>query len=173
MISSVGGLLPSASKRIKLTRRAEYGLIPIPTAVEDLNKKTSSVEISIESLRNTVNPAEDILLEPFDVVTVERAEPVYVAGEVGKVGAVELGERDSLSVIQALTLAGGFNRDANRGKVRILRPILNTSRRAEIEVDLKDPTKNTGSLRNPITVMVTWGSRINWRSLLTSSTSSS
>jgi protein involved in polysaccharide export with SLBB domain len=36
-----------------------------------------------------------------------------------------------------LTLSGGFSRDANRGKVRILRQVANTSRRAEIEVDLK------------------------------------
>jgi hypothetical protein len=42
-------------------------------------------------------------------------------------------------------LAGGFNRDANRGKVRILRPILNTSRRAEIEVDLKDLFEGKGN----------------------------
>jgi hypothetical protein len=33
-------------------------------------------------------------------------------------------------------MAGGFSRDANRGKVRILRPILNTDRRAAIDVDV-------------------------------------
>jgi hypothetical protein len=32
-------------------------------------------------------------------------------------------------------MAGGFGREANRGKVRILRPILNTDRRAAIDVD--------------------------------------
>jgi polysaccharide biosynthesis/export protein len=137
MLSSIGGLQPNASRRITITRRAESGSIPLPTAVADPEKKISTVEISMASLRNNVNPAEDIGLAAFDVISVERAELVYVNGEVGKVGGIELGERDSVSVAQALTMAGGFTRDANRGKVRILRPILNTNRRAEIEVDLK------------------------------------
>lgn len=137
MLSSIGGLQPNAARHIKLTRRAEYGPIPLPSAVEDPVKKVSTVEISMGSLRDNVNPAEDILLQPYDVISVERAELVYVNGEVGKIGGIELGERDSVSIAQALTMAGGFGRDANRGKVRILRPILGTNRRAAIDVDIK------------------------------------
>ena len=137
MLSSIGGLQPNASRRIKVTRRAEYGTIPLPNAVEDTGKKVSTVEIGIGSLRDNVNPAEDIVLEPFDVISVERAELVYLAGEIGRVGGIELGERDSVSVSQAVTLSGGFSKDANRSKVRILRPIVNTNRRAVIEIDAK------------------------------------
>jgi polysaccharide export outer membrane protein len=137
MLSSIGGLQTNASRRIKVTRRAEYGNIPLSNAVEDPERKTTSVEISMGSLRENVNPAEDIVLQPFDVISVERAEMVYVNGEVGRVGGIELGERDSVSITQALTLAGGFQRDANRSGVRILRPILNTDRRAAIEVNVK------------------------------------
>jgi len=137
MLSSIGGLQPNAARHIKVTRRMEYGTIPLPNAVEDPEKKISSVEISIGSLRENVNPAEDIVLQPYDVVSVERAELVYVNGDVGKVGGIELGERDSVSITQALTMAGGFGRDADQSKVRILRPILNTDRRAEIDIDAK------------------------------------
>lgn len=137
MLASIGGLQPNASRRIKVTRRAEYGAIPLPNAVDETEKKVSTVEIGLGSLRENVNPAEDIVLEPYDVISVERAELVYVNGEVLKVGGIELGERDSISIAQALTLSGGFTRDANRSKVRILRQVANTSRRAEIEVDLK------------------------------------
>jgi polysaccharide export outer membrane protein len=128
MLSSIGGLQANASRHIKVTRRSEYGTIPLPNAVDDPEKKLSTVEISMGSLRENVNPA--------DVVSVERAELVYINGEVVKVGGIELGERDSVSMAQALTMAGGFSRDANRGKVRILRPILNTDRRAAIDVDV-------------------------------------
>ena len=38
---------------------------------------------------------------------------------------------------QALTEAGGFTQFATRDRVRVLRPILGTNRRAEIEIDLK------------------------------------
>ena len=89
------------------------------------------------SLRENLNPAEDVVLQPFDVVSVERAEMVYVTGEVTRVGAFELQERDSISVIQALTLAGGLTQAADVKTARILRPIMNTSRRAEIPLNLK------------------------------------
>lgn len=88
------------------------------------------------SLRENINPAEDIVLQPYDVVTVDRAELIYVSGEVAKIGGIELGERSSLSVTQALALSGGFTKDANRSKARVLRPVLNTNRRKEIDIDL-------------------------------------
>ncbi|MGD0300059.1 MAG: polysaccharide biosynthesis/export family protein [Bryobacteraceae bacterium] len=138
MLVSIGGLTPNASRHIKVTRRAEYGVIPLPGAIEDPEKKISTVEISMGSLRENVNPAEDIVLQPFDVISVERAEQVYINGEVAKTGAIELGERDSISLLQALTQAGGLSRDAKRTKVRILRPILNSTKRAMIEIDVND-----------------------------------
>src|SRR5258708_29861492 len=106
--------------------------MPSHIANEDAKKNISTGEIIMGSLRDNVNAAEDIVLEPYDVISVERAELVYVNGEVGKVGGIELGERDSVSIAQVLTMAGGFTRDAHRGKVRILLPILNTNRRASI-----------------------------------------
>jgi len=137
MLTQIGGTLPNASQRITITRRAEYGPIPLPGAVEDTEKKISTVEISLASLRQNVNPAEDIILQPYDVVSVERAESIYVTGEVVRTGPLDLGERESISIAQVLAMAGGFNRDAMKGKVRILRPIEGTTRRAAIEVDMK------------------------------------
>jgi len=136
MLAVVGGLQPNASRRIKIRRHLESGPIPLPNAVEDPDRKTSTVEISFASLRENVNPAEDIVLQPYDVVTVDRAEPVYVAGEVLRPGVLDLGERDYLTVTQALTMSGGFTRDAKRADVRVLRPILDTNRRAEISINL-------------------------------------
>jgi polysaccharide biosynthesis/export protein len=138
MLVNVGGLAPNASRHIKLTRRDEYGTIPLPNAIHDPEKKISTVEISMGSLRENVNPAEDIVLQPFDVISVERAEQIYINGEVIKTTPIELGERDSISLLQALTQAGGLTRDAKRTQVRILRPILNTTRRAEIDVNIND-----------------------------------
>src|ERR1700730_18095222 len=80
MLTAVGGLQPNAARQVKVTRRAEYGAIPLPNAVEDPERKISSVEISMGSLRENVNPAEDILMQPYDVISVGRAELVYVNG---------------------------------------------------------------------------------------------
>jgi polysaccharide export outer membrane protein len=136
MLTAVGGLQPTAGRRIKITRRAEYGPIPLASAVQDSARKLSTVEISLDSLTQSMNPAEDIVLRAYDLVTAETAQPVYVSGEVTKPSAVALGEQPSMSVTHALAEAGGFTQAARRGKVRVLRPILGTSRLAEIEVDL-------------------------------------
>jgi polysaccharide export outer membrane protein len=137
MLSTVGPMQVNASRHITITRHEEYGMIPLPGAVFDPEKKVSTVEISLGSLRENIAPAEDILLQPYDVVSVGRAELVYMNGEVTKIGGIELGERDSISIMQALSQSGGFSLNAKKSKVRILRPIGTTNRRAVIEVDAK------------------------------------
>lgn len=136
MLAAEGGLQPTAGRRIKLTRRQEMGPIPLPNAVVDPVAKTTSVEISLGSLEESVNPEEDIVLQPFDVISVERAEVVYVSGDVMRGGAIELGERDFLTVLQVLSLSGGIGPEGSQ-KVRVLRPVLNSGKRAEIDVDVK------------------------------------
>jgi polysaccharide export outer membrane protein len=136
MLSTIGGLNPNASRRIKITRRKDMGPLPLPGAVESTDGKVTSAEISMGSLRENVNPAEDIALQPFDVISVERAEMVYVNGEVGKVGGFELGERESISVVQLISLAGGLSRDAKPTEARILRPVLDSSRRSEVPINI-------------------------------------
>lgn len=137
MLTNVGGMQPNASRHLTITRHEEYGPIPLPNAIVDPEKKVSTVEISLGSLRQNINPAENILLQPYDVISVGRAEDVYVSGEMSRVGSIQLGERDSISILQALSQSGGFTPNAKRDKVRILRPIESTNRRAVIEVDAK------------------------------------
>jgi polysaccharide export outer membrane protein len=136
MLAVVGGLQPTASRRIKITRRSEYGTIDLPNAVKDPQRKVSTVEVSLDSLTQNVNPAEDLILRAYDIVSSESAQPVYASGEVLKPAAIALGEQPSISVTQVLAQAGGFTPAASRGKVRVLRPVLGTSRRAEIVIDL-------------------------------------
>ncbi len=138
MLSTVGGLQRDAARHIKITRHEEYGPIPLPDAIVDPEKKISTVEVSIGSLTQNMNPAENILLQPYDEISVGRAELVYVNGEVSKVGGVDLAERDTIPIAQVLAQSGGFTRDAKKNKVRILRPVEGTSRRYVIEVDVAE-----------------------------------
>ena len=85
MLASIGGLQPNASRHIKVTRKSRtrerfhfLTLLKIP------KRRSAPSEISLGSLRENVNPAEDILLEPYDVISVERAELLYITGEVGQ-----------------------------------------------------------------------------------------
>jgi polysaccharide export outer membrane protein len=137
MLSLVGGFQPNAARRIRVTRRAEYGPIPLPSTIVDPVNKSSTVEISLDNLLREINPAEDIILQAYDRVTVEQSLPVYVNGEVTRSGPVELAGKESISIIQALTLAGGFNLNALRGKMRVLRPVEGTTRLAPIDIDIQ------------------------------------
>jgi polysaccharide export outer membrane protein len=137
MLSSVGGVSPNADRHIKITRQAEYGVIPLPNAIVDPEKKISTVEINLGNLRQSLSPAENILLQPYDQISVGRAEMVYTNGEVGRIGGQELGERESLSIAQAISQAGGFTKDSKKTEVRILRPVEGTTRRYAITVDAK------------------------------------
>lgn len=137
VLTSIGGLAPHAGRRIRLVRRREFGDIPLRQAVADPDGKSMSVAINLGGLRHEVDPNDDILLRPYDTITAERAEMVYVSGEVGKVGPVELSERDSISITQLLSIAGGLRPDADPKRARILRPVLDTNRRAEIPIDLR------------------------------------
>lgn len=169
MMTSVGGLQQGASKRIKVTRRKEYGPIPLPNAIT-LPDGGSSVEISIATLQNNVNPAEDIVLRPYDVISVEVAEQIYVMGDgVGRAGALALGEKESMSVLQVLVQSGVST--SKLGNAIILRPITNTARRAAIPLDIRSILKGQGNdkplLANDVLYVQQSKNRFSARSLLT------
>ena len=144
MISIVGGLAPTASRRIRITRRKEMGAIPLPNAVEDPDGKGMTVEIPLNALTQDINPPEDISLMPYDVVSAEKAELVYLSGEVMRPGGYELGEKETLGVLQLVSMAGGPSPNAALERARILRSVSNTPRRAEIPINLKDTLKGKG-----------------------------
>lgn len=135
VLSSIGALQPSASRRIKITRKAEYGSLPLPNAVPDLTGKGTTGSINLQTFQ--AGNEADLVLKPYDVLQAERAEMVFVNGEIGKVGGFDLGERESISLVQLVTMSGGLNRNAAAEKAVILRPVLNTNRRAEIPVNLR------------------------------------
>jgi polysaccharide export outer membrane protein len=137
MLAVAGGFLPNASRRLRVTRRLEYGRIPLPNALEDPIAGTSSVEINIDTLLRELDTDQDIELMAYDRITVDQSEPVYVNGEVVRAAPVELVGKDSITVMQALTLAGGFSATAKRGKIQVLRPIEGTGRLAQIDIDIE------------------------------------
>ncbi len=136
VFTEAGGLAPHASRRVRLKRKAEHGSIPLRGASRNDDTGVSTAEIALASGSEMPVSADDIALKPDDVISVDRAEMIFVSGEVGRVGGIEIGGRESLSVMQAISMAGGFGRDASSQQAKVLRPVLNTARRAEIPVNL-------------------------------------
>jgi polysaccharide biosynthesis/export protein len=136
VISEAGGLKNEAGNAIKITRRKEYGPIPLAGATPDPSGEFSVAEISVKSVMEARNPKENIQVEPNDVISVPRAELVYVIGAVKRAGGFVLSEREQISVLQALSMAEGLDRVAAASNARILRAAGGVNR-TEIPVDVR------------------------------------
>ena len=72
---------------------------------------------------------------PRDVIAVPRADMVYVIGGVNRAGGFVMNDRENVTVLQALALAGGLKRTAKKRAAKILRSREGVER-TEIAVDL-------------------------------------
>jgi polysaccharide biosynthesis/export protein len=104
LISAAGGFTASAGRKVSIIRQhsqAEAITINLPRNLAD-------------DLQNNI----EIL--PGDTITVPRAPIIYVVGDVGHPTGL-LVDNGSLTVLQALALAGGTNHTAKMGGTRIIR----------------------------------------------------
>jgi polysaccharide export outer membrane protein len=94
-------------------------------------------DVSWKEMMAGLIPHANIQILPHDVISVPRAEMVYVIGDVKRSGGFVIGDNQSMSVLQVLSLAEGMNGTADRKHVKILRPAAAGGQRAEIAVDVK------------------------------------
>ncbi len=137
VLSLAGGLRPDAGGTVKITRDLKWGAIPLPGAHEDATRRFSVASVSVKSIMDASDPAENITIRPDDVISVPKAELVYVVGSVTRPGGFTLGENETLSALQVVSLAEGLLKTAASDKAKILRRSLNSSTRTEIPVNLK------------------------------------
>lgn len=138
VLSQAGGLRADAGYSVKITRKKESGPIPLASAKEDATGQFSVAEVRLRDIMEAKNPAENILVMPNDVISVPRAEMIYVIGEVVKPGSIVLGDQQNMSVLQALSLASGLGKVPKSKEARLLRLAPGTGGRTEISVNLKD-----------------------------------
>jgi polysaccharide export outer membrane protein len=136
ILSLAGGISDDAGYSVRITRRLEWGRIPLKSAQDDSTGQFSVAQVQLKDILEARNPDENIVIKPNDVVSVPRAEMIYVTGQVQRAGGFVLRERETLSVLQALSLAGGLDHAASPKSARILRPSGKDSSRSEIAVDL-------------------------------------
>ena len=137
ILAKAGGVRPEAGNTVKITRKAEWGLIPLPSAVKDPSGQFSVAQVSLKSIMQATNPEENILIKPNDVISVPRAELVYVIGDVKKPGGFILTERASISGLQALAMADGFTPTAAPQRAMIIRQPPG-AKRIEIAANLRE-----------------------------------
>ncbi|PYS04194.1 MAG: hypothetical protein DMG16_03420 [Acidobacteria bacterium] len=137
ILSMVGGVRNDAGSSIKITRKREWGLLPLPDAKLDVSGQFSTAEIKLKDVLGARSPEQNILIRPNDVISVSRNEIVYVLGAVKRAGGFPMAERDTLSVLQALSLAEGLDRTASPKNAKILRMTPGATKRSELPVNLE------------------------------------
>jgi polysaccharide export outer membrane protein len=138
MLALAGGVRPDAGYSVRITRDLGWGCIPLPTASFDASGKFSVAELNLKEIMQASRPEENIQIFPHDVISVPKAEMVYVIGEVRRSGGFVLGEKRSISVLQALSLAEGLGTGADARHARILRMKRDADQREELPVNVKD-----------------------------------
>jgi polysaccharide export outer membrane protein len=138
MLALAGGIRSDAGYSIRITRQLEWGCIPLPNTKLDASGRFSVAELNLNKIMEAKNPEENIQIFPHDVISVPKAEMVYVIGEVKRSGGFVLGEHQSISVLQALSLAEGLNSTADTRHARIMRLKRDADQREEMAVDVKD-----------------------------------
>ncbi len=92
-----------------------------PDSDENHRPAPEIVEIPIKSLMESGDPKWNVPIYPGDVVKVVPAGTVYVAGDVNRPGGFPLTDFDNISAIQALSMAGGPLKTANRKNAEVIR----------------------------------------------------
>ncbi len=92
VLSLAGGLRPEAGNIINITRRLEWGPIPLPSATNDATGQFSVASVEVKSVMNASQPAENILIKPNDVISVPKADTsIYVIGAVTQTRSLRSG----------------------------------------------------------------------------------
>ncbi|MGH9397580.1 MAG: polysaccharide biosynthesis/export family protein [Terriglobia bacterium] len=86
------------------------------------------VKIDLGRLLYSHDSALNIDIKPFDTITVSKAGIVYVVGAVLKSGGFTLEDRDSLTALEALSLAQGFGPGSNTKHDEIIHTLTDGTR---------------------------------------------
>lgn len=144
ILSLAGGLREDSGSKLRVTRQRRWGPLPLPGAQPDPSGSFSVAEVDLEGMIRGANPAENIYVQPNDVISVPRAEIVYVMGEVKKPGGFPLRDREKVHVMQALAMAEGMLVTAGPKHARIMRVNPAGGERVEIPVDVRKVLEGRG-----------------------------
>ena len=112
LVSLAGGLTPEAGDKATIKRR------PLPGSTSE-----GVITIDLKQLIELGNTSLDVPLMDGDSVYIAKAGVFYITGEIRKPDAYKYEE--GLTVIKAVTMAGGFTDKASSGRIRIIRKVEN------------------------------------------------
>jgi polysaccharide biosynthesis/export protein len=117
IISAAGGLTGLAGGTVSVHRR---------------NGSEQVIQLDANDPQKAL--AQDVELQPADMVVVARAALVYVVGDVGKPGGFPMQNNGRLTVLQAIALASGVNKTAALSRAKIIHKAQSGYREADVHL---------------------------------------
>ena len=116
-----------------ITQDGLYGSVKLRRKQKDKNEYK---EINIDLKNNKESGMNcDMPVEPEDILVVERSRNFFVYGEVMRPGKFTL--EDNMTVLKAISIAGGFAKYGSLDRVKILRTVPGKVGYESIKVDVK------------------------------------
>ncbi len=111
---------------------------PPPTQVPALS---NTITVNLNELLESGDPANNVILQAGDIVTVPHAGIVYVLGAINKPGGYVLAnDRSQMTALKMLALSGGLNRTAKSDHAVIVRKDLQGQQHEQM-IDLRKIVK--------------------------------
>jgi polysaccharide biosynthesis/export protein len=149
VLSQAGGIADDAGSKVLITRRppargeeSTAGPADVDTTKPASPNTSASAQdtitIDLNDLLDSGDPKYNIPLVGGDVVSVPRAGVVYAVGAIQHPGGFVLQtDRQQLTVLKVVSLAGGLLPTAKPANAMILRQPVGSSQREEVPVDVK------------------------------------
>ncbi len=125
-ISKAGGIDSEQS--------GEKGVIVRTLFPNTADAKKIAIHIDFETLLEGRNQTENLPLMNNDMVYVSQAEHIYIIGQVKNPGSYPL-VKQNMTIVEAISIAGGFTQIAARNQTRIIRMEQGVEKVIEIKVD--------------------------------------
>ncbi len=120
MISLAGGVSNTAGRLASVIHRGDA---------------QHPVQIALQPTPASLHAQQNPVVLPGDTVVVAKAGVIYIIGDVLRPGGILVDNNERLSVIEALSLAGGMNKTAALSQTKLVRKL--PAGREEIDLNLK------------------------------------
>ena len=120
MLSLAGGVSSTAGRLVSVVHR---------------NDPQHPVQIALQPTPAALHAQVNPIILPGDTVIVAKAGVIYILGDVLRPGGILVDNNERLSLIEALSLAGGMNKTAALSQTRLIRKL--PAGREEVDLDLK------------------------------------
>lgn len=112
---------------------------------DDPTKPGAKIGLAVPVTDKADSLVGDVELRPNDIIIVPRLDRVYIIGQVGKPGAVNLPSQEVLTVSKAVSLAGGFSQYAKQADVQLMR----SGKRVQV-VDVRAILTGDTKIQDPV-----------------------